>query len=151
MSHYAIALLVFLFVIHSTTTKAAEEINRYTVAAEEGQVLPGQTQTLVFGHGEMLVTLGDGGLWEVEGPVRHNRFLCGTYQVGAKFGRGSPDCVNVNWLSDVQYVTSLRQCNSAVRIHKGNSLLAVDPAPETPFDIDRVTCAQIYIKCNGAC
>lgn len=149
MARYAIALLVF--VLGTASGETDESVRRYTVAAEKTQSLPQQKQRLVFEHGELAVTLSDGGVWDVEGPVRHTRFFCGTYQVGVKFGRGQPACVNVKWLSDVEYVTSLKQCNSAVRIHHGGGTLVPDPAPETPFDIDTVTCAQIHIKCRGTC
>jgi hypothetical protein len=152
MARYAIALLIFVLGIHLAAAEPDEKVHRYTVAAEKvAKTLPGQGRNVVFKHGEMLVTLSEDGMWEAEGPVRHSRFFCGTYQIGARFGTGSPACVNVKWRSDVEYVTSHRQCNSAVMMHKGRGQLAADPAPETPFDIDRVTCAQIYIKCSGTC
>lgn len=151
MSRYAIALLIFVLDIHLAAAEPDEKVRRYTVAAKKTQALPNQLSSVVFKHGELLVTLNDGGLWEVEGLVAHSRFFCGTYQVGARFGRGNPACVNVKWLSDIEYVTSKKQCNSAVRMHKGSGASAFDPAPETPFDIDTVTCAQIFIKCSGTC
>lgn len=151
MPRYAIALLVFVLGASQATGETKENIHRYTVAAEKAPALPKQKQSLVFEHGELVVTLRDGGAWEVDGLVSHSRFFCGTYQVGARFGRGKPACVNVDWMSDVEYVTSLKQCNSAVRIHKGSGSIVPDSAPETPFDIDTVTCAQIHIKCSGTC
>lgn len=151
MTRYAVALLIFVFGILPAAVEADEKIRRYTIAAEKTRTLPNQAQSIVFEHGELVFTLRDGGLWDVEGLVAHTRFFCGTYQVGARFGRGNPACVNVKWLSEVEYVTSLRQCNSAVRMHKGNGRLTMDPGPEEPFDIDTATCAQIHIKCSGTC
>lgn len=152
MARYAVALLIFVLSIHLAAAEPDEKVRRYTVAAEkESAPLPGQSGDVVFKRGELIVTLSENGAWEVEGPVQHVRFFCGTYQVGARFGTGAPACVNVKWLSEVEYVTSHRQCNSALMMHKGRGQLALDPAPETPFDIDHVTCGQIYIKCSGSC
>ncbi|HEX7025677.1 MAG TPA: hypothetical protein VF268_00405 [Gammaproteobacteria bacterium] len=151
MKGYAIAPLVFALGASLAAGETDEHVRRYTVAAEKAPALPNQKQSIVFEHGELLVTLRDGGVWDIEGPVNHTRFFCGTYRLGVRFGRGQPACVNVKWLSDVEYVSSLKHCNSAVRIHNGSGTLVPDPAPETPFDIDTVTCAQIHIKCSGTC
>jgi hypothetical protein len=91
--------------------------------------------------------LRSNGDWYVKGAVRHNRLRCATYQLGVRFGHGNPACVNVEWLTEPRYVTSEKQCNSAIVPHEGGEN---DPALASEFE--RITCAERLIKCvDGTC
>lgn len=87
-----------------------------------------------------------GGEWHIEGPVRHNGMLCGTYEAGMRFGIGKPDCTDVQWVSGVRYVTSQSQCNGAEMIHSGTE---IDESLAGQFDA--ITCAEQVVRCTGNC
>lgn len=87
-----------------------------------------------------------GGEWHIEGPVRHNGLLCGTYEVGMRFGIGKPDCTNVEWITDTRYATSQYQCNNAEMIHTGTE---IDESMSGRFD--EISCAERVINCSGNC
>jgi hypothetical protein len=87
----------------------------------------------------------DGG-WHVEGLVRHGGLLCGTYEVGMRFGVGNPDCTDVRWVSEVRYATSQSQCNESEMQHSGDDS---DAALTEQFDA--ITCAERVIRCSGNC
>jgi hypothetical protein len=86
------------------------------------------------------------GEWHIEGPVRHRGLLCGDYEVGMRFGIGKPDCTDVQWVSEVRYVTSRSQCNDATMPHSGTE---VDAPLADQFDA--ITCAERVIRCSGNC
>jgi hypothetical protein len=99
-----------------------------------------------FRFGEFSGWLKRDGTWHIEGPVRHNGLLCGTYEVGVRFGIGEQECTNVQWISDVTYVTSNEQCNNAERPHSGTE---VDDSLVGQFDA--ISCAERVIRCTGTC
>jgi len=99
-----------------------------------------------FRFGEFTGWLKRDGTWHIEGPVRHNGLLCGTYEVGMRFGVGERECTNVQWISEVTFVTSQSQCNDAERPHSGTD---IDESLKGQFD--GVTCAERVIRCTGTC
>jgi hypothetical protein len=99
-----------------------------------------------FRFGEFTGWLKRDGTWHIEGPVRHNGLLCGTYEVGMRFGVGERECTNVQWISEVTFVTSLSQCNDAERPHSGTE---IDESLKGQFD--GITCAERVIRCTGTC
>jgi len=99
-----------------------------------------------FRFGEFTGWLKRDGTWHIEGPVRHNGLLCGTYEVGVRFGIGEQECTNVQWISDVTYVTSNEQCNGAERPHSGTE---IDDSLVGQFDA--INCAERVIRCTGTC
>ena len=99
-----------------------------------------------FRFGGYAAWLKRGGEWQVEGPVRHRGLICGTYELGLRFGVGSPDCTDVRWVSPVAFVTSQTQCNDAEMPHVGNE---IDPALQDQFDA--ITCAERVVRCSGNC
>lgn len=101
---------------------------------------------LDFNFGELRLWLTKTGEWQVEGEVSHRGLLCGTYEVGIRFGAGSPGCANVNWVSDVRYVTTRKQCNNATVIHTGG-----DIQRELTSPFPTITCAERVIRCTGNC
>lgn len=151
----ALAPLIFF-----TPAISAEKIQRYSVAVKPAPYTGGVNR-LEFKYGDFRGWLREDGFWEVEGLVSHNRLLCSTYQLGLRFGQGAPACVNVDWLSEPEYVSSHKQCNSATMMHKGGGRLDIgfidsdsgqtDDEIPAKMDIEKITCAQIHIKCTGRC
>lgn len=91
--------------------------------------------------------LRDNGDFGVDAEIKHQWLLCGTYEVGIRFGIGSPaSCANVSWVTEAQYISRRKQCNNAWMAHAGNGN-SIDAATDFP----RITCAQLLIKCTGKC
>ena len=86
------------------------------------------------------------GTWHIEGTVQHNGLLCGTYEVGMRFGIGTPGCANVQWVSTDQYVTSQSQCNNTEFHHSGTN---IDDSLTSSFD--EITCGEAVTRCTGKC
>ena len=140
-------LLILVIAISMSTNAGADSARRYTVTAENPK--EASSGVLKFKHGDIHVDLYEDGTWSVEGPVTHRGFLCSTYELGVRFGDAETGCVNVNWLSDTDYVSSHTQCNNATMMHKGESELKI-PAEEK-FKLEEVSCAQISILCTKGC
>jgi hypothetical protein len=90
-----------------------------------------------------LVEEGD---FQVQGWIKHDGLLCGTYQLGVRFGMGAPGCLNVNWLGEPQFVTSEVQCNGARVQHMGG-----DDWDEAGTALKGITCAERVVRCTGSC
>jgi hypothetical protein len=86
------------------------------------------------------------GEWHVQGYVSHLGLLCGTYQVGLRFGAGNPGCSEVEWLTEPSYVTRELQCNNGRVIHSGG-----DQQPVLAEKYTRISCAERLILCSGNC
>lgn len=90
-----------------------------------------------------LLETGD---WHITGTVQHRRLRCGNYRLGIQLGKGNPQCIGVEWLTEVSYGTMQRQCNSATMKHIGGgeimSLINV---------LKEATCARILVNCTGTC
>lgn len=106
----------------------------------------GAPRKINFKFGRMKAWLNSNGDWNIQGRVKHTGLFCATYEVGIRFGAGDSGCARVQWLSEVMYVTSQRQCNSAVSRHVGG-----DYGSFIKADFDKVTCAERVIRCNGKC
>lgn len=115
---------------------------QYTQVTMEGYKL----QRKDFRFGNFSGWLKRGGEWHIEGPVQHRGLLCGTYEVGMRFGVGKPDCTDVQWVSEVSYVTSHSQCNAAEVPHSGND---IDSSLADQFDA--ISCAERVVRCSGNC
>lgn len=94
------------------------------------------------GASAWLNTKGD---WHVKGSIKHNRIRCANYQVGIRFGKANKGCNNPEWITDYEYGTNVKQCNSAEVEHIGGGYFA-----ELENKIEDITCAQIDIKCFGS-
>jgi hypothetical protein len=99
-----------------------------------------------FRFGQFTGWLKRDGTWHIEGPVKHKGLLCGTYEVGMRFGVGERECTNVQWISEVTFVTSQNQCNDAERPHSGTE---IDESLSGQFDT--ISCAERVIRCTGTC
>ena len=89
--------------------------------------------------------LGDG-TWQVSSPVTHRGLLCATYEVGVRFGVGSPGCTDVSWLSEPIYVGRQRQCNESTVDHVGG-----DTSPRLGYQLPYITCVERVVRCTGNC
>lgn len=90
--------------------------------------------------------LQQNGDWFIKGTVTHTRLRCATYQLGVQIGKGNPSCLNVEWISEIQYGTMQQQCNSAPVQHTGGGNM-----PELQNLLKQATCVQVVVKCTGTC
>ena len=128
-----------------------EKIDRLDAIAKKSIELlsPSAQKSLTFDFdpsSELKAWLKSNGDWKVEGWVQHTGLLCGTYQMGIRFGVGNPGCVNVEWLTEPKYATKHKQCNNVRLHHTGYA-----DSPEVIELFDKVTCAQSLVKCTGRC
>jgi len=99
-----------------------------------------------FRTGESSAWLNGAGDFHLHGWLRHRSLLCATYRMGLRFGIGAPGCLNVQWISDPLYVTSVYQCNGARVEHDGG-----DNMPEMGVLIAKISCAERVVRCSGSC
>lgn len=86
------------------------------------------------------------GAWSLSTLVVHSRLRCATYETGIQIGRGNPGCENVKWMTEADFGSSRRHCNSAVMIHTGSGQFANN---EEVYNSS--TCVRVVTKCTGAC
>lgn len=99
-----------------------------------------------FRAGETKAWVNKDGDFQIQGSLKHRGLLCGSYQMGIRFGIGSPACLNVEWITEPIFVTSQTQCNGARVMHLGG-----DNDPGLAAKITRITCAERIIRCSGNC
>jgi hypothetical protein len=117
------------------------------VARPSGLMLEaGRPDRLDFNFSDVKAWLLPSGDWRVEGKVAHKGALCGTYELGLRFGVGSHGCTEVEWLTQPTYATNQRQCNSATEFHVGG-----ESQPELREHYTRISCAERLIRCSGNC
>lgn len=125
---------------------AAERRSQAAAQYAKGKLEGFELQRKDFRFYGFTAWLKRGGEWHIEGPVRHNGMLCGTYEAGMRFGVGKPHCTDVQWVSGVRYVTSQSQCNAAEMTHSGTE---IDESLAGQFDA--ITCAEQVVRCTGNC
>lgn len=143
------AVLILSCAVHLSWAPAARGAEQRSQAAAQFPQIASEgfkLQRKDFRFGGYTAWLKRGGEWQIEGPVRHRGLICGTYELGVRFGVGSPDCTDVRWLSPVTFVTSHTQCNDAEVPHAGNE---IDPGLRDAFDA--ITCAERVVRCSGNC
>jgi hypothetical protein len=142
-----IALAIVCLCVTLSPQAAAAERREQAVAQFPKGDLGGITlQRKDFRFNNFTGWLKRDGTWHIEGMVTHRGLMCGTYEVGMRFGVGAPDCTDVRWVSDVRYVTAQSQCNDAMMQHAGTE---VDAPLSGNFDA--VTCGEAVIRCSGNC
>jgi hypothetical protein len=115
--------------------------------ADHMSSMGGGARRINFQFGQMRAWLNENGDWQIYGQIEHTPLICAVYEVGMRFGEGKGGgCTDVNWLSEVQYVTRERQCNGATARHEGGEYQHY-----ISKDFDRVTCAERVIRCQGKC
>jgi len=149
MKKILLSLVIAVSTMSVSALGAAETVKKTTAVAKKPSVVlpdePKQWDFLFDKSSDLKAWLRDNGNFLLQGYIRHNHLLCGTYQLGIQFGKGD-GCVNVEWISEPVYVSRQRQCNQAVLHHYGSGNV-----PEAAAKFDEVTCAQLYIKCEGVC
>lgn len=131
------------------TARAADESTRHASAPTRtalADAAVGKRERLEFGSDEFKGWLRKDGEWFVEGDVRHFGLICADYEMGLRFGAGSPGCANVEWLSEVRYASRRKQCNGATVRHSGS-----DTEPQLAEQFAKITCAERVIRCTGNC
>jgi hypothetical protein len=89
--------------------------------------------------------LGDG-TWQLSSPVTHRGLICGTYEVGVRFGVGHPGCTDVAWLSEPMFIGSRSQCNASTVDHVGG-----ETTPRLGSQLPSITCVERVLRCAGNC
>lgn len=149
MTRQAIVLLLLYVSALLISDAFADELKKISAPAKKpALVLPNDPKQLDFlfdKSSDMKAWVRENGDLFIEGFIRHNHFRCGTYQLGIQFGKGD-GCANVQWYSDPVYVSHKRQCNQAVLHHNG-----YQNDPNVVAKFDEITCAQLFIKCEGVC
>lgn len=124
------------------TERRSQAAAQYSKIALDGFKL----QRKDFNFGGYSAWLKRDGGWHIDGTVRHHGLLCGTYELGMRFGTGKPDCTDVTWVTGDLYVTSHYQCNDAEMQHVGTD---IDASLADQFDA--ITCAERVVRCTGNC
>jgi hypothetical protein len=83
------------------------------------------------------------GFWQIRSEISHARFGCAIYEVGVQLGKGLPACSNVSWLTHVEFVSRVRHCNNATRIHSGGGRFLDNSA------VEAANCARVLVRCEG--
>lgn len=122
--------------VSSGATAPAERIMRLTDNSK--------LEKLLFNFGNAQASLTPRGDWHIEGKVKHQRVRCATYQLGIRFGIGERGCTNVVWVTDFEYGTNVKQCNSATLQHVGGGYI-----DDLAGNIDEITCAKVDVRCFG--
>lgn len=127
---------------------AQERIVRQFVMplASSTTAISGQPSRNSFHRQGMQGWLEDTGAWHIRGEIQHRRLRCATYKTGIQLGRGNRACSSPEWLTDVEYATSLRHCNQAIRLHEGGGNFHA-----TENRLDEVNCVRVLVHCQGAC
>ncbi len=86
------------------------------------------------------------GRWSIEGPVRHSRLLCGTYQMGVQIGKGANACGLAEWSTPVTYGPDRLQCNGATLIHSGSG-----QSSAFAEQVANANCVRVLVRCTGSC
>ena len=110
------------------------------------QTSSGQPSRSTFQKQGIQGWLDETAAWHFSGEVHHGRLRCATYETGLQLGRGNPGCSNVEWLTDVEYVTRMRHCNNVTRLHVGDGRFS-----GMASRLEEVSCARVTVRCEGAC
>lgn len=108
-----------------------------------GTTVEGQSSKRTFRDSNVSGWLDEKGNWNIRAEISHGRIRCATCEVGIQLGRGLPACSNVDWLTNVEYATRFRHCNSATRIHSGGGLSFLTVA------VEAANCARVVVRCEG--
>ena len=145
---YLFFILIFsvFFSAHLSADEAVEK--KYSAVARKSVDfgVGAQPQKTEFKFDSATAWLRENGAFHVDAEIKHGSLLCGTYEVGVRFGIGQPACTNVSWLSTTQFVSKRKQCNHAWMAHQGSGT-----DTELVGDVELVTCAQLVIRCTGKC
>ncbi len=105
-----------------------------------------QPLTKEFQRRETQGWIRETGVWDINKTVTHTRLRCAIYETGIQLGKGNPGCSQVEWLTDIDYGTRQRHCNSATLIHTGGGEFA-----GINGIFEALTCVRVVIRCQGVC
>jgi hypothetical protein len=144
----SLRLLAVVFVLLALPATAEDDVRRLSSEPRRSQAVGGAhaLARMDFRFGDINAWLLEDGTWHIEGMVQHRGALCADYRLGLRFGRGSPGCANVEWLTEDSYGSFEIQCNNALVRHFGGG---EDPVAAQNFA--RITCGQRLIRCDGNC
>lgn len=142
----ALLITVLASALFPDVGTAAEKRFQAVAQYPKGDLGGIELQRKNFRFNNFTAWLNRDGVWHFDGQVSHRGLMCGTYEVGMRFGIGKPDCTDVQWVSGVRYVTSQFQCNEAELPHSGTE----DDASLTG-QFDAITCGEWVIRCTGNC
>lgn len=127
---------------------SSETISRTKSEARKGSSIAiGKTpEQINFVFNDIKAWLNTEGDWYIQGYINHNKLLCAHYDLGIRFGTGNPGCTNVQWISEEEYVSHLRQCNQARMGHGGGNRSGL-----LKNNYSKITCAERIVKCKGKC
>ena len=106
-------------------------------------IIQGEPSRWTFHDFNVSGWVDEDGFWNIRSEISHGRLRCATYEVGVQLGKGLPGCSNVRWLSDVEFASRVRHCNSATRIHTGGGRF---------FDtslVEAANCMRVLVRCEG--
>jgi hypothetical protein len=156
LHHYVLfVLIVYSLSIHLALgdtppkQKKPESYKYLTSAAKRPAKMPGDEPKIYFTFdesAELKAWLKENGEWHLEGWIKHNRFRCGTYRLGLRFGKGDFGCANISWMTEPQYIDKKTQCNQSQMHYSG-----YNTNQENTLITSEVTCAQLVIQCTGIC
>lgn len=142
---FSLALVFLTFLVNAESYPGA--VKKYDIQLnQEMQFNKKQGTKKTFKSFNVEGWLSDNGEWHIKGTVTHNRLRCATYQLGVQLGKGNPACLNVEWVSDVQYGTTRQHCNSAPLEHVGGGKI-----PALSTILKDATCARVVVRCTGIC
>lgn len=135
--------------LNVSTEQTFKTLKLLTAAAQRPVKMPGDNTKIFFSfdeNAELKAWLRDNGDWHLEGWIKHNRFRCGSYRLGLRFGKGNFSCANVNWMTETQFIGKKTQCNQSQMHHSG-----YNTSPSISSLTHEITCAQLVIQCSGTC
>ena len=148
LQRYLLPVLFFTMFSSALLAEEPSVVKKYSAVARKSVDfgVGAQTPKIEFKFDNGTAWLRQNGTFKVDAEIKHGSLLCGTYEVGVRFGIGSPACTNVSWLSETQFATKRKQCNHAWMAHQGSGT-----DPELVSDFDQITCGQLVVKCTGKC
>jgi len=140
--------VIAVLLLFAAPASAEDDVRKLAAEPSRSQAVGGANALarMNFRFGEIEAWLVEDGTWHIEGMVQHRGALCADYRLGVQFGRGSPGCANVEWLTREEYGTFVVQCNNALVRHFGGG---EDPLAAQNFG--KITCGQRLLRCNGNC
>ncbi len=140
--------VIAVLLLFAAPAGAEDDVRKLAAEPRRSQAVGGANALarMDFRFGEIEAWLVEDGTWHIEGMVQHRGALCADYRLGVQFGRGSPGCANVEWLTREEYGTFVVQCNNALVRHFGGG---EDPIAAQNFG--KITCGQRLLRCSGNC
>lgn len=142
----AICLLASVLVSTALAAKDVKSIDYETEVETPWLPWKAETEKEFNFRDDLKARLYSNGDFSLEAVIQHRRFRCGDYSVGIQFAAGKTSCTDAKWLSELTFLTNLKHCNSATRLHLGSF---TDEFLGPQFE--GVTCARVQIKCRGVC